>query len=707
VIFGIDVASIILGGMAAGMVLFIVSVGLSVTMGLMGFVNLAHGGFAMIGGYVIVLSMNRWGVGFVPALALGFVLTAGFSVVLERLLYSRLYRAAELDQVLFTIGLVFIMIASVTLLVGPENQQIQLPEMLRGQMDLGFTRYRTYSVVLILVGIAFVVALWLGFERTRMGAQIRAAVDNRRMTESLGINVNRLFTLTFAFGSGMAAVGGGLGAEFLGLDPQYALKYLVFFLIVVAVGGLGRVTGVFYAAAIIGVLDFVLKQYVPRGGTLYIYALTILLLLWRPQGLFGRGAGPTGGEKEDSSVTLMGFGIIAFIGCVGWWLAERPAGLARYAVLAAMAATAACFVAGFLRNRASRRARGFLLGLVRTLQAPPPSGKYMAHPAALAFSRRHHPRAWEALPWVVALACYFLFPTYLTFGTEVLVVVLFALSLDLALGYAGIITLGHAAFFGIGAYVVGMLSVHAGWTEPISGLVFAAIVAGFLGLLSGWVLLRTSGLTLLMLTLCFAVLLEELSNQFGEYTGGFDGKNLTFDPILGLFEFDQLSSKSQYLYVLAVLFILFVVVRSIVNSPFGQSLTGIRENILRMPAVGTPVRWRLVLAYSMSAAVAGVAGALLAQATLFVNQTFLSLERSAAVIIILILGGYGRLYGAFVGAIAYMALAHFLSKAYPTAWQLGLGALLVVIALFARNGVLGIGERVMARIGARLGKTPA
>jgi branched-chain amino acid transport system permease protein len=244
----------------------------------------------MIGGYVIVLTMNRWGIGFVPALAFGFVVTAAFSVVLERLLYSRLYRAGELEQVLFTIGLVFIMIASVTLLVGPENQQLQLPQMLRGQLDLWITTYRTYSVVLILVGIVFVVGLWLLFERTRMGAQIRAAVDNRRMAESLGINVNRLFTLAFAFGSGMAALGGGLGAEFLGLDPQYALKYLVLFLIVVSVGGLGRVTGVFYAALIIGVLDFVLKQYIPRGGTLYIYALTILLLLLRPQGLFGKAA---------------------------------------------------------------------------------------------------------------------------------------------------------------------------------------------------------------------------------------------------------------------------------------------------------------------------------------------------------------------------------------------------------------------------------
>jgi branched-chain amino acid transport system permease protein len=287
VIFGIDVASMILGGVAAGMVLFIVSVGLSVTMGLMGFVNLAHGGFAMLGGYTIVLAMKHGGLGFVPALLVGFVATAVVSMVIERLLYARLYRAAELDQVLFTIGLIFIMIASVTLLIGPENQPLPLPAALQGQIDLGITQYRTYSIVLIAIGIVIVVALWLGFERTRIGAQIRAAVDNRRMAESLGIDINRLFTLTFAFGSGMAAVGGGLGAEFLGLDPQYALKYLVYFLIVVAVGGLGRVTGVFYAALLIGVLDFVLKKYIPQGGTSFIYVLTILLLLWRPQGLFG------------------------------------------------------------------------------------------------------------------------------------------------------------------------------------------------------------------------------------------------------------------------------------------------------------------------------------------------------------------------------------------------------------------------------------
>ena len=283
-----NVASMLLGGVAAGMVLFIVSVGLSVTMGLMGFVNLAHGAFAMLGGYIIVLVMRNWGVGFTVALAIGFVLTAVVSMVFERLLYSRLYKAGELDQVLFTIGLVFVFIAGLTVVVGPENQPVPIPSALQGQIDLGLLTYRTYSIFLIVVGIVIVVGLWLGFERTRFGAQIRAAVDNRRMAESLGINIDRLFAITFGFGSGMAALGGGLGAEFLGLDPQYALKYLVFFLIVVAVGGAGSVVGVFSASIIIGVLDFVLKKYLPQGGTLFIYVLTILLLLWRPQGLFGK-----------------------------------------------------------------------------------------------------------------------------------------------------------------------------------------------------------------------------------------------------------------------------------------------------------------------------------------------------------------------------------------------------------------------------------
>ena len=321
--------------------------------------------------------------------------------------------------------------------------------------------------------------------------------------------------------------------------------------------------------------------------------------------------------------------------------------------------------------------------------------------AARQLAERHRFKWWEVLPWAAGLAVFFAFPNYLPFGTQVLITILLALSLDLVLGYAGIVTLGHAAFFGAGAYTVGILAQHTGWNEPFSGLVAAALVAGVIGLASGYVLLRTQGLTLLMLTLCTMALLEESANMAHYYTGGFDGMpGLKFAPLLGLFPFDVLYFRSQYVYVLAVLLVCFVLVRVLVYSSFGQSLTGIRENLLRMHAVGAPVRARLVIVYAISAAIAGVAGALFTQANAYVNLATLGLERSAGVLIMLILGGYGRLNGAFVGAIAYMVLEHFLAKAYPTAWQLGIGITLIVVALYARNGILGLSDALRRRLGA-------
>jgi branched-chain amino acid transport system permease protein len=323
---------------------------------------------------------------------------------------------------------------------------------------------------------------------------------------------------------------------------------------------------------------------------------------------------------------------------------------------------------------------------------------FSSHPAARALISRHRLRRWEPLPWLLALGFYFVFPRYLGFGTELLITILFAISLDLALGYAGIITLGHAAFFGAGAYTVGMLANNGIWTEPVTGLLMSAAVAAAIGFLSGLVLLRTTGLTLLMLTLCTMGLLEEAANLGHDWTGGFDGlPSLNVPPLFGLFEFNPLYPKTQYLYVLGVLLVCFVFVRTLVYSPFGQSLTGIRENTLRMHAVGAPVRWRLIVCYTLSAGLAGVAGGIWAQANAYVNLTTLGLDRAATVLIILVLGGYGRLYGAWVGAVAYMALAHFLSQIYPTAWQLGLGLLLVAIALFARGGILGLGDALLAR----------
>jgi branched-chain amino acid transport system permease protein len=284
--------SIAFDGLAYGMLLFIIAVGLSITMGLMGFINLAHGAFAMAGGYATVSLTAAFGVPFLLALALAFVLVGGASILLERVLYARLYGASELDQVLLSIGLVLMAAAAFTFFYGPSPQRVVVPDYLKGQIDLGGRAFPAYRVFLIAVGLGLMAALWLLFERTLIGARIRAAVDNRRMAQSVGIDVEALFTWTFAFGSGLAAVGGGLAAEVIGLSPIFAIQYLVLFLIVVTVGGAGSLWGAFVAALLLGFLDNAGKYLWPDGGAFFIYIATVALLLRKPDGLFGRAHRP-------------------------------------------------------------------------------------------------------------------------------------------------------------------------------------------------------------------------------------------------------------------------------------------------------------------------------------------------------------------------------------------------------------------------------
>lgn len=283
-----SLVSVAFHGVAYGMILYVISVGLSVTMGLMGFVNLAHGVFAMAGGYVMLTAMNSYGVPFPIALALAFIAVAAGSIVLERLLYARLYTAGELEQVLFTIGLIFMSVAVARLLYGTLQQPVHLPEYLKGQVPLLGRDFPTYRVFLIVVSSVMVAALWLVVERTRWGAMVRAAVDNRAMAQAVGINTRLLFTMTFALGSGLAGLGGGLGADLIAIQPTYPFEQLVYFLIVVAVGGLGTLRGPFVAALLIGVTDTACKYWVPHLGAFFIYVATIAVLLWRPAGLFGR-----------------------------------------------------------------------------------------------------------------------------------------------------------------------------------------------------------------------------------------------------------------------------------------------------------------------------------------------------------------------------------------------------------------------------------
>jgi branched-chain amino acid transport system permease protein len=279
---------VLFDGIAYGSLLFLISVGLSVTMGLMNFVNLAHGAFAMLGGYVCVVAMTGFGVPFLLSLPLAFIASAIVGFVLERTLYRRLYKASHLDQVLFSIGLTFMSVAAATYVWGPSQQPVHLPQFLRGQVSLLGLDVGTYR--LFLVGVVIVITLAIGYliERTRFGAQIRASVDNQQASAGLGINVSRVFSLTFALGSGLAGLGGGLGIDVLGLDPTFPIKFMVYFLLVVAVGGAGTIKGPLFAALILGVFDVAGKYYVPEVGAFVIYGLMVLLLILFPAGLLGR-----------------------------------------------------------------------------------------------------------------------------------------------------------------------------------------------------------------------------------------------------------------------------------------------------------------------------------------------------------------------------------------------------------------------------------
>jgi branched-chain amino acid transport system permease protein len=282
------ILGVLFDGFAYGMVLFLLSVGLSVTLGMMNFVNLAHCSFAMLGGYVTVTLMNALGWPFLATLPCAFVAAAVVSVVLERGLYRRLYRASDLDQVLLTIGLAFISVAAAAYVFGTVLQEIRMPPYLRGGVSVLGLRFGVYRVFLVGVALAIALVLALALEYTRFGARVRAAVDNQRMARGLGIDVDRAFAITFALGSGLAGLGGALAIEIVGLDPAFAFTYLVYVLIVVSVGGLGSIGGSFAAASLIGISDVAGKYYVPQLGAFFIYLVMVAVLMWRPTGLLGR-----------------------------------------------------------------------------------------------------------------------------------------------------------------------------------------------------------------------------------------------------------------------------------------------------------------------------------------------------------------------------------------------------------------------------------
>jgi len=282
--------TILFDGIAYGMLLFVVACGLSVTLGLMNFVNLAHGAFAMAGGYITVILVNRLGLPFLAALPLAFVLTAIIGLLLERTLYVHLYAKPHLEQVLFSIGIVFMSVAAVDFVMGSQQQFVSIPNYLQGQINFFGVGIGRYRLLIIAICGLLAVALQFALARTRFGSRLRAAVDDARVARGLGINVNAVFAITFAVGTGLAGLGGALGAEILGLDPQFPLKFMIYFLIVVTVGGTSSITGPFIASLLLGFGDVAGKYYAPQLGSFIIYIIMIVVLIWRPQGLFSRAA---------------------------------------------------------------------------------------------------------------------------------------------------------------------------------------------------------------------------------------------------------------------------------------------------------------------------------------------------------------------------------------------------------------------------------
>ena len=283
--------TILFDGIAYGMLLFVLACGLSVTMGLMNFINLSHGVFSMAGGYITAFLINRLGVPFLLCLPLAFLFSAALGMVLERTLYRRLYARSHLDQVLFTIGIVFMAVAAVDYVIGSQQQTVKLPEILKGRIDIFGGSIGLYRVFIIALCGCLAVTIQMLLVKTRFGSQLRAAVDDPRVARGMGINVNTVFAITFAVGSGLAGLGGALGTDILGMDPTFPIKFMIYFLIVVTVGGTSGITGAFFASLILGIADVGGQYYVPQIGAFIIYALMVVVLIIRPQGLFSRSKG--------------------------------------------------------------------------------------------------------------------------------------------------------------------------------------------------------------------------------------------------------------------------------------------------------------------------------------------------------------------------------------------------------------------------------
>lgn len=594
----------LLNGLVYGMLLFLTAAGLSLIFGLMNVVSLAHGSFFMLGGYVGYAIFQVTG-SFWLAFVLAPVPIAIAGIAMEMVFMRPLYRRGHLDQVLLTFGFTFIFLDFVQTLWGRDVVALPQPRALDGVIALGTGVFSTYRLFLIMLGFAIAGLLWLFLERSRLGARVRAGVDDAAMASGLGCNIPALFTAIFGAGVALAALGGVAAGPIFGMYPGEDAEILIPAFIVIVVGGMGSLRGAFVGSLLIGETVTFGEAYLPRLALFFIYLVMAAVLLARPQGLFGIKHAPT----------------------------ASPTGAAP--------------------------------------RTPLQSGRALAFGAVA----------------VVALVIYpFLVADYQRqLVTELFIYGIFAMSLDLVLGYTGLLSLGHAAFFGVGAYVVIVLGAMFGlngWIGVLAGVGVAALVA----LVMGYFCVRTSGIPFLMLTLAFSQLVYSVALKWRDVTGGSDGVGIPEKP--GFFGLDLGSALPLYFVMLGFFVVSFLGLRRLVSSPLGRVFIGIRENETRMQAIGYATRRYKLVSFTIGGAFAGFAGGLYAIFNGFISPDAVYWSASGDILIMVMLGGAGTLIGPVFGASAFLLMKNLVST-YSEHWLAIIGAIFVVGVLFFPGGIWG------------------
>jgi branched-chain amino acid transport system permease protein len=594
----------LLNGLVYGVLLFLIAAGLSLIFGLMNVVSLAHGSFFMLGAF-FGLSIFKITGSFWLALVLAPIPVIVLGVSMELLFLRPLYRRGHLDQVLLTFGFTFVFLDLVQTLWGRTVLRLPVPDALQGTVQIGIGVFSAYRLCLIGFGFAIALLLWLFLERSRIGAMVRAGVDNAVMAAGLGANIPALFTGIFGLGVALAALGGIAAAPVIGLYPGMDSEILIPAFIVIVIGGMGSLRGAFVGSLLIGIADTFGKAYFQSIALFLIYLAMTAVLLIRPQGLFG--------------IKYTDIAIAPAIATT-----SRPSTVQRSAV-------------EFL----------VLLALL-----------------ALPFLMTDYPRA---------------------LISEIFIFAIFAMSLDLLLGFTGLMSLGHAAFFGLGAYAVAVLGTQFGvnaWLGVAAGIV----VAGCGAALIGFFCVRTGGIPFLMLTLAFSQLVFSVALKWRDVTGGSDGIAIADKP--SYFGFDLSNSLVMYFMALSFFALTYWGLRRLLNAPLGHAFVGIRENEQRMAAIGYPTRAYKLISFTIAGAIAGLAGGLYAIFNGFISADAVYWTASGDILIMTMLGGAGTLIGPAVGAAIVLLMKNVVSS-YSDHWLAIIGVTFICCVMFFPGGLWG------------------